>query len=69
MHLSSLGSFWPALEGFAARSSLSGRDAVRTGPTAGEAGSPVTAAVREAAVNVTNKYCTRLQHMSNFFTP
>lgn len=44
---------------------------MRTGPTAGEAGWPVTAAVREAAVNVTNKYCThtRRQHMSNFFTP
>ena len=42
---------------------------MRTGPTTGEAGSPVTTAVREAAVNVTNKYCTRQQHMSNFFTP
>ena len=47
---------------------------MKTGPTAGEAGSPVTAAVREAAVNVTNKYCTHSSpstgaHVSNFFTP
>jgi hypothetical protein len=50
------------------RSSLAERNAVKTGLTAGEAGSPVTAAVREAAVNVTNKYSshTRRQHMSNF---
>jgi len=47
------------------------RDAGKPAPPRGGAGSPVTAAVREAAVNATNIYCTLTsrQHMSNFFTP
>ena len=37
-----------------ALSSRSGKDAGKPAPPLGEAGSPVTAAVREAAVNMTN---------------